>query len=99
MRVFCGNLDGAVALLDEADAIAEATGTPTILFARPMLPACRGDEAQASALIEASDSTATARGEGVTLTLANSRARCSITASVTIRRRWARPRARARGTS
>ena len=68
MHVFCGNLDAAEALLDEADAIAEATGTPPILFTRPMLAACHGDEAQASALIEASESTAIARGEGVMLT-------------------------------
>ena len=68
MRVFDGNLDATAALLDEADAIADATGTAPIVFARLILAGYRGDEAQASVLIEASESTAIARGEGVTLT-------------------------------
>ena len=67
-RIFDGNLDAAAALLDEADVIADATGTAPIVFARQLLAGYRGDEAQASVLIEASKSTAIARGEGVTLT-------------------------------
>jgi DNA-binding CsgD family transcriptional regulator len=68
MRVFDGSLEAATALLDQADAITGATGTAPIVFARLMLAACRGDEAQASALIEASDSASIAVGDGVTLT-------------------------------
>jgi DNA-binding CsgD family transcriptional regulator len=68
MRVYEGNLEAAAALIDEADAIADATGTAPIVFGRLPLAAFRGDEAQASALIEASEPTAIARGEGVVLT-------------------------------
>ena len=68
MRIFEGNLEAAAALLDEADAIADATGTAPIVFGRLQLAGFRGDEAQASALIEASEAAAIARGEGVLLT-------------------------------
>jgi DNA-binding CsgD family transcriptional regulator len=69
MRVFEGNLETATALLNEAAAIADATGTPPIVFGRLSLAGFRGDEAQASALIEASVPVAIARGEGVVLTV------------------------------
>jgi DNA-binding CsgD family transcriptional regulator len=69
MRVFEGNLEIAAALLDEAAAIADATGTPPVVFGRLSLAGFRGDEAQASALIEASVPAAIARGEGVVLTV------------------------------
>jgi len=69
MRVFEGNLDTAAALLNEADAIADATGTAPIVFGRLLLAGFGGEEAQASALIEASEPTATARREGVVLTV------------------------------
>ena len=68
VRIFDGNLGAAAGLIDEADAIAEATATAPMVFARPLLAGCRGDEAHALALIEASESTAIARGEGVVLT-------------------------------
>jgi DNA-binding CsgD family transcriptional regulator len=68
MRIFEGTLEAAAELLDEAGAIADATGTAPIVFARLLLAGFRGDEAQASALIEASEPTAIARGEGVVLT-------------------------------
>jgi ATP/maltotriose-dependent transcriptional regulator MalT len=70
LRIFEGELDSAQALLDEADAIADATGTTPIAFATLLLAGCRGDEAKASALIEASEAEAIARGEGVILTFA-----------------------------
>ncbi len=69
MRTFEGNLQAAAALLDEADAIAGATGTAPIVFGRLLLAGFGGDETQASALIEASEAAATARGEGVVLTV------------------------------
>jgi DNA-binding CsgD family transcriptional regulator len=68
MRIFEGNLEAAAALLDEADAIADATGTAPIVFGRLQLAGFRGDEAQASALIEASEAAAIARGDAVVLT-------------------------------
>jgi DNA-binding CsgD family transcriptional regulator len=68
MRIFGGDLDAAAALLEEADVIADATGTAPMVFGRLLLAGYRGDEAQASALIEASEPTAIARGEGVVLT-------------------------------
>jgi DNA-binding CsgD family transcriptional regulator len=68
MRIYEGNLEAAAALIDEADAIADATGTAPIVFGRLQLAAFRGNEAQASALIEASKPAAIARGEGVVLT-------------------------------
>ena len=69
MRVFEGNLEDAAALLGEADAIADATGTAPIVFGRLQLAGFRGDEAQTSALIAASEPAAIARGEGVILTI------------------------------
>jgi DNA-binding CsgD family transcriptional regulator len=68
MHIFEGNLEAAAALLDEADAIADATGTTPIVFGRLQLAGFRGHEAQTLALIEASEPGAIARGEGVTLT-------------------------------
>jgi DNA-binding CsgD family transcriptional regulator/tetratricopeptide (TPR) repeat protein len=68
LRIFEGELDAAETLLDEADAITEATGATTIVIATLLLAGCRGDEARASALIEASETEAIARGEGVILT-------------------------------
>jgi DNA-binding CsgD family transcriptional regulator len=69
MRVFEGSLEAAAALFDEADAIADATGTAPIVFGRLLLAGFGGDEAQAAALIEVSEAAATARGEGVVLTV------------------------------
>jgi len=67
-RCFEGELRVADSLIDEADGIAEATGTTPILFGRILLSGCRGDERAALPLIEAGEATAIARGEGVVLT-------------------------------
>jgi hypothetical protein len=48
LRCFEGKLAAAAALLEEADAIADAIGTPPIGFGRVLLAGCRGDEARAS---------------------------------------------------
>jgi ATP/maltotriose-dependent transcriptional regulator MalT len=69
-RIFEGDLDAGATLLDEAEAIADATGAAPIVFGRLQLAAFRGDEAQVSVLIEASEPAAIARGEGVVLTFA-----------------------------
>ena len=68
IRTLDGSLDTAAALVEEADAIADATGTAPILFGKLLLAGFRGREAQASALIEATEPTGIARGEGVVLT-------------------------------
>jgi ATP/maltotriose-dependent transcriptional regulator MalT len=69
IRICEGNLEAATALLDETEAIADATGTAPLAFGRLLLAGFRGDDAQASVLIEASKPTAIARGEGVVLTI------------------------------
>jgi DNA-binding CsgD family transcriptional regulator len=56
-------------LVDEADEIADATGTQPIVVARSLLAGCRGDERRALALIEATEAVAADRNEGVVLTL------------------------------
>ncbi len=68
LRIAEGKLAAAAALLDEADAIAAATGNAPTVVARLALAACRGDEAQASILIEALEREAPARGDGAVLT-------------------------------
>jgi DNA-binding CsgD family transcriptional regulator len=68
LRIAEGNLDAAATLLDEADAIAAATGNPRTVVAKLTLAACRGDEAEASILIEALEREAPARGDGAVLT-------------------------------
>ena len=69
MRSAEGNLDAAATLLDEADAIIAATGNTRSFVGRLMLAACRGDEFQASILIEALERDANARGDGATLSV------------------------------
>ena len=44
LRCFEGKLAAAAALLEEADEIAEATGTEPIVFGRILLAGCRGEE-------------------------------------------------------
>ena len=68
VRCFEGELRAASSLIDEADGIAEATGTPPIVFGRMLLSGCRGDERATLALIDAGEARAIARGEGVVLT-------------------------------
>ena len=68
LRCLEGQLDGAAALLDEADAIAAATGVEPMMFGRLTLAGLRGIEAEALALFDATEPTAIARGEGVVLT-------------------------------
>ena len=69
MRIYEGNLESAAALLDESEAIADATGTAPLALGRLLLAGFRGDEAQAPVLTEASEPAAIARGEGVVLTI------------------------------
>lgn len=68
IRTFQGDLDAAEALLEEADAIADATANASIGFGKLLLAGYRGDEARLSLLIESSEAAVIARGEGVVLT-------------------------------
>ena len=68
LRCLEGDLDGAAALLDEADAIAAATGIEPLVFGRLSLAGFRGIEAEAVAVFDATEPAAIARGEGVVLT-------------------------------
>jgi tetratricopeptide (TPR) repeat protein len=71
VRCVEGDLNGASALLDEADDIALVTGTEPFLIGRLWLAGRRGIEAEAMALVEAAESVAIARGgEGIVLTFA-----------------------------
>jgi DNA-binding CsgD family transcriptional regulator len=68
LRIFEGDFDAAEALLQECDAIADATGAPRFVFGRLSLAGFRGDEPAVSRLAGAGEAAAIARGEGVVLT-------------------------------
>jgi DNA-binding CsgD family transcriptional regulator len=71
LRCLEGDLDGATALLDEADEIAHATGTEPLAIGRLSLVGYRGIETEALVVFEATEPTAVARGgEGIVLTFA-----------------------------
>jgi DNA-binding CsgD family transcriptional regulator len=61
-NILAGELTNAALQLDEADLIAEATGNQRFANAPMILAAWRGDDAQASDLIEAGSEEAIARG-------------------------------------
>ena len=60
-QMLAGDLTAATLMIDEARLIAEATGNPVLVNAPMILAAWRGDEAQASELIEATSEEAAAR--------------------------------------
>ena len=69
VRCFEGVLDGASALLDEAEGISVATGTEPRVFGRLVLAGFRGIEAEAVAVFDATVPAAIARGgEGLVVT-------------------------------
>jgi DNA-binding CsgD family transcriptional regulator len=61
-HMLAGELTAATVVLDEARVIAEATGNQAVVNAPMILAAWRGDEAQASELIETSAEEAARRG-------------------------------------
>ncbi len=67
INVHSGDFANAAALIDEVDAITQATGLPPLKYAAAMLAAARGDQAQA--LLDFSWRNANARGEGSALGL------------------------------
>jgi DNA-binding CsgD family transcriptional regulator len=64
LDVHSGAFTTAAALIDEVEAITQATGMPPLRYAAGVLAASRGDQAQMQALTEASVPAAMARGEG-----------------------------------
>jgi DNA-binding CsgD family transcriptional regulator len=70
VRLQAGQFASAEALVDESDAIAEATGNAPLSYTRLMLAAWRGEDATASRLIHANVEDANARGEGRAIGLA-----------------------------
>jgi DNA-binding CsgD family transcriptional regulator len=67
LHVHAGAFDAASSLIEEADAITQATGMAPLKYASLMLAAWRGNEAGGLGLIEAGRLEATARGEGMGL--------------------------------
>jgi DNA-binding CsgD family transcriptional regulator len=70
VHVHAGEFAAAAALIEEADAITEATGNAPLGYTSLVLAAWRGHEAHALELIEASRKDAAGRGEGRAITLA-----------------------------
>ena len=70
VHVHAGEFAAASALIEEADAISNATGNPGPRFAPPLLAAWRGHEAQALELIKSGVQDAADRGEGRAIRLA-----------------------------
>ncbi|TQM36939.1 ATP-binding protein [Pseudonocardia cypriaca] len=68
-QVFAGELTEAAPLVDEANAVGEATGSSLAPCGAMALAAWRGREEQARALIETSMNEAVARGEGIAVTI------------------------------
>jgi DNA-binding CsgD family transcriptional regulator len=70
VHVHAGEFAAAAALIEEAEAITEATGNAPLGYTSLVLGAWHGQEAQALELIEASREDAAVRGEGRAITLA-----------------------------
>jgi DNA-binding CsgD family transcriptional regulator len=70
VHVHAGEFAAAAALIEEADAISEATGNAPLGYTLLVLAAWRGQEGQALELIKASREDASGRGEGRAITLA-----------------------------
>jgi DNA-binding CsgD family transcriptional regulator len=68
--LFAGDLTAAGALTEELHAVKEATGSGLAPYGALGLAALRGDEARATALIEATMEDVTRRGEGIGITFA-----------------------------
>lgn len=68
--VHAGEFAAASALIDEAEAITQATGNPSLRYTSLMLAAWRGQAPVVSGLVQASLDDATDRGEGRAITLA-----------------------------
>ncbi len=67
LNVHSGAVNNAVELIDEVNAITQATGIPPLNYAALMLAAWRGDEARMQAIADPVLPGAMVRGEGFTL--------------------------------
>ena len=70
VAVHAGEFAAAAAMIDEAEAISQATGNAPLRYTSLVLAAWRGDETRALELIRNSRDDATGRGEGRAITLA-----------------------------
>jgi DNA-binding CsgD family transcriptional regulator len=70
MLLFAGDLTAAPSLIDELRVVKEATASGLAPYGSMGLAALRGEEAEASALIDATIEDVTGRGEGVGITFA-----------------------------
>jgi DNA-binding CsgD family transcriptional regulator len=68
-KLFAGDRAEAAALVEEAEAVSEVTGSHLPPYGPVLLAACQGREAGASELIEASMKEVVRRGEGMGLTV------------------------------
>ena len=100
LYVHAGAFGAAASLIEEADAITQATETASLKYAKFMLAAWRGHEADTVAMIEAGriEATATGRRPGAERQRLD-HWRCSSTASAATRTRTPQPSGRARTTS
>lgn len=71
VHVHAGEFDAASGLIEEADAMSEATGGAPLWYTSLILAAWRGQEDRALEVIQRGSSDATARGEGRAITLAH----------------------------
>ena len=70
VAVHAGEFAAAAAMIDEAEAISQATGNAPLRYTSLVLAAWRGDETRTLELIRHSRDDATGRGEGRAITLA-----------------------------
>jgi len=68
-KVHSGAFDEAVALIDEVDAITQATGIPPLKYATGLLAAWRGGEEQLRSIDDDHMQSVMARGEGLSVAL------------------------------
>jgi DNA-binding CsgD family transcriptional regulator len=69
--VWSGDFAAGAALVAEAEAVCEVTGSRAAPFAAMMLASLRGNQAEAAALIEATLAEAAAAGQGIAVAYAN----------------------------
>ncbi|TDW84369.1 regulatory LuxR family protein [Kribbella pratensis] len=70
-HLFSGDLVGAAALLDEAEALADVAGIPLNPYGAMGMAAFRGNQEDAAPVIEAAAENARARGEGLVLAISH----------------------------
>lgn len=70
LLLFTGEVTAAASLIDELETVQEATGGGLTPYGRLWLTAFRGDDARATAVIDATHDDVVQRGEGVGLTFA-----------------------------